>query len=92
MRPCLLLVLLLVCDPPARPTALTAPLPRPAHLVRQVVNNDQTSVLIRTLQNKKAKEEAKRKQSKAAGAVAGEGRSCGGLGCMEQLGGHWRHS
>ena len=35
---------------------------------QQVVRNDATSLLIRTLQNKKAKEEAKRKQAKAAGA------------------------
>ncbi|PRW56014.1 SAP domain-containing [Chlorella sorokiniana] len=50
--------------------AFTAP--PPAYIAdhdtapQQVVKNDQTSVLIRTLQNKKAKEEAKRKQTKAA--------------------------
>ena len=51
--------------------------PPPAYIAdhdtapQQVVRNDPTSVLIRTLQNKKAKEDAKRKQSKAAGAGAG---------------------
>lgn len=34
---------------------------------QQVVKNDDTSILIRTLQNKAAKQEAKRKQAKAAG-------------------------
>lgn len=37
---------------------------------QQVVKNDTTSHLVRTLQNKKMKEEAKRKQSKAAGAAS----------------------
>lgn len=32
---------------------------------------DPTNILIRTLQNKRAKEEAKRKQAKAAGAPQG---------------------
>lgn len=35
---------------------------------QQVVRMDPTNILIRTLQNKRAKEEAKRKQAKAAGA------------------------
>ena len=47
---------------------------------QQVVRNDPTSVLIRTLQNKKAKEEAKRRAAKAAGARARMrlGTRCGG--------------
>lgn len=44
---------------------------------QQVVRNDPTSVLIRTLQNKKAKEEAKRRAAKAAGAGAGQGVGVG---------------
>lgn len=38
---------------------------------QQVVKNDTTSHLVRTLQNKKLKEEAKRKQSKTAGGPRG---------------------
>ncbi len=60
--------------------AKQGPHPLPASsrsLVCQVVKNDQTSVLIRTLQNKKAKEEAKRKQTKAAGAAAGREAAVG---------------
>lgn len=57
--------------------------PPPAYIAdhdtapQQVVRNDPTSVLIRTLQNKKAKEDAKRKQARPAGA-AGRCARCGG--------------
>ena len=45
---------------------------------QQVVRNDTTNILIKTLQNKRAKEEAKRKQARAAGAARGGGEPAHG--------------
>jgi len=59
---------------------------------QQVVKNDTTSHLIRTLQNKKGKEEAKRKQGKAAGEAQrwGAGSCCCLLGLQRwRTGGGW---
>jgi hypothetical protein len=43
---------------------------------QQVVRNDPTNILIRTLQNKRAKEEAKRKQARTAGVSFPPLQSC----------------
>lgn len=53
---------------------------------QQIVQTDPTSILIRALQSRKAKEEAKRKAKAAGALVEAVGRAVGRRGCCSSLG------